>query len=367
MGRVIPLALAGLLATACPEEASPPRPAPWDGLVFLRESGAGGADLWLGRVSDGAVAPLIETPELVESSPHWVSSVLRIAYLARPLDRPEGSRVMLIDPEDGRVVTASERSSDTEGPAWVSPDGKRLAFAFEAPPGQRPPRGVRILDPMSAQDQTIGGTGESAHYEWLEFSPSVSFVVAQVRRPGRGDDVWLLGGEGKRGALLNDPRFRDTRPRFAHGGAQIFFTRIAHETPQQTKRRTAGIPPLGGGDICRVFVETRAVQCPVQSPDARESDVAPSPTAPEIAFVRARREEPADVFLADLDGTNERRLTGTPEPEAALSWSPDGSRLAFEAGVEGARRVRVVDREGNLLFDAPGFSPDWTPLLLRRP
>ena len=57
-------ALTSLGCLACAEEPAPETaatPAPWDGLVFLRPTTAGGVDLWLGRVSDALVVPLIET------------------------------------------------------------------------------------------------------------------------------------------------------------------------------------------------------------------------------------------------------------------------------------------------------------------
>jgi len=362
-GRIPPLALLallGALVAACAEEpAEAPAQAPvWDDLVFLRASGAGASDIWLARISSGATAPLIETPDVVESAPRWVPAMLRIVYRAIPLGESDHPRLQLIDPRNGQTVGAAEQRAEQEGPAVVSRDGTRLAFAYVALPGQIPPRGVRVLDPMTGKTDDLTPVGPSS-YPSLEISAAKDSVVVQAHREGRGDDIWLLLAEGRRPVAVA-PSWNDLGPRFGHPGDAVFFTRAPFAPGGKLP---PGGGPTGGGDVCRVVLASRELKCPVQSADAREFDVAPSPVAAEMVYVRARGDE-VDLYLSDLDGQNERRLTRTPESERDPVWSPDGERIAFEVGQAGSRRVRVVDRQGALLFETPGTSPAWTPPLL---
>ena len=73
-----------------------------------------------------------------------------------------------------------------------------------------------------------------------------------------------------------------------------------------------------------------------------------SPDAKEIAYIKDR-----DLYRANNDGSNPRKITALPGPAFWLRWSPDGSRLRFTVG-------NPIDRSGLLsLWDV---SPDGTGL-----
>jgi dipeptidyl aminopeptidase/acylaminoacyl peptidase len=52
-----------------------------------------------------------------------------------------------------------------------------------------------------------------------------------------------------------------------------------------------------------------------------------SPDGSKTVYDRSPRN--ADLYVANLDGSAETRLTRTKAPDAAPAWSPDGSRIAF--------------------------------------
>ena len=60
-----------------------------------------------------------------------------------------------------------------------------------------------------------------------------------------------------------------------------------------------------------------------------------------------------DLFLVDIDGSNERRLTETGWTQGIASWSPSGENLIFlvsAKGLEGAYDMRALrSRWGHLL------------------
>jgi len=59
------------------------------------------------------------------------------------------------------------------------------------------------------------------------------------------------------------------------------------------------------------------------------------------------------LWRAKADGTNRQQLTFPPSIAAFPSWSPDGERIAFVAGLRGKRdwRIYVVPAEGGPAID----------------
>src|SRR5450755_5050449 len=90
------------------------------------------------------------------------------------------------------------------------------------------------------------------------------------------------------------------------------------------------------------------------------TDPAISPN--EIAFAYAN-----DLWVANPDGSNVRRLTSHPGVESGPRFSPDGSMIAFTGQYEGNTDVYVVPATGGVpkrltyhpnADTALGFTPD---------
>jgi Tol biopolymer transport system component len=83
-----------------------------------------------------------------------------------------------------------------------------------------------------------------------------------------------------------------------------------------------------------------------------------------IAFLRTL-DGTTNVWVADVNGSEERRITQTSEPKQDLVWSPDGQRLAFAVCPDsGCRRgIEVVNADGSGLRRVAddGLSPSWSP------
>jgi TolB protein len=93
-----------------------------------------------------------------------------------------------------------------------------------------------------------------------------------------------------------------------------------------------------------------------------------SPDGSRLAFVRESGRN-ADVYVADANGRNVRRLTKAVSNEFTPSWSPDGKRIAFVSNRTGRFAVYVMRADGTGLRrvvprrDGVGdaFSPAWSP------
>ena len=75
----------------------------------------------------------------------------------------------------------------------------------------------------------------------------------------------------------------------------------------------------------------------------------------QIAFTHATRfdwtnwaSSEADIYLINVDGSGERRLTDSPRLDGFPAWSSDGERLAFSSARDGGQsEMYVMDADGS--------------------
>lgn len=65
-----------------------------------------------------------------------------------------------------------------------------------------------------------------------------------------------------------------------------------------------------------------------------------------IAFT-SRRDGNSEIYLMNADGSDQRNLTNDPAEDVAVTWSPDGRRLAFLRLSPGGSRLFLVSPDGS--------------------
>jgi serine/threonine-protein kinase len=91
-------------------------------------------------------------------------------------------------------------------------------------------------------------------------------------------------------------------------------------------------------------------------PGTSEINPEASPNGNRVAFM-SQRQGGWDVYVANLDGSNLRRLTDDPANDGLPTWSPDGRYIAFVTDREGPWAVWVMRPDGSQqrrLFDIGG-------------
>jgi TolB protein len=105
------------------------------------------------------------------------------------------------------------------------------------------------------------------------------------------------------------------------------------------------------------------------SPYSYNREAAWSPDGSRIAFSKSDGRWGAEIYLINADGTNLRRISPKGAYDASPTWSPDGARIAFEnrrdnksgghifaMNADGTNRVRLTrNRQPN---STPAWSPD---------
>jgi TolB protein len=82
-----------------------------------------------------------------------------------------------------------------------------------------------------------------------------------------------------------------------------------------------------------------------------------------LAFSSARDRGNSEIYVMDADGSGQRRLTHTPEAEFYFSWSPDGERIAYTTyDSDYNAKIWVMDANGSDRKQlASGSLPSWSP------
>ena len=143
---------------------------------------------------------------------------------------------------------------------------------------------------------------------------------------------------------------------------------------------------LDGGRTRMVSTGRGACTCAFFHPDGRRIIYASSHLDPTLGQEETRADDEAeseykwafdehmDIFEADPDGSNLKRLTDVPGYDAEGSYSPDGSRIVFTSQRDGDLEVYVMDADGanpRRITKAKGydggpfFSPDGRTILYR--
>ncbi|HXK22244.1 MAG TPA: hypothetical protein VMS55_06150 [Myxococcota bacterium] len=325
--------------------------------MFVRREGAG-FDLARARIADGAVRPLWRTPDRDEAWPTWSDAAKRLAFQVGGRHAREPSDLWTWQPgQDEPSPLWRTPHRDEAWPAW-SPVAPQLAFAFRGG-AQEPGVAVVAFEGGKQVAVPIASAAPPALFLRPRFAPDGASLVAQRRSADDSQLFVLVRGREPR-ALTRDPAWFHLKGAFTRDGSRVVFTR----RPRGGGPSQVASVDLSGGDL--------RVLAGADGTDAQSGT--PSPKRDEVAFVSSR-DGNSELYLAPLDGGAPQRLSRTPDQdEGAPHWSPDGERIAVtlaprEPGGASRRndetlegtRVRVVDRSGQVLFEAEGLMPDWMP------
>jgi TolB protein len=194
------------------------------------------------------------------------------------------------------------------------------ATRVAAAPGERHLANLRQL--------TFGGENAEAY-----FSPDGRRLIFQSSRDGRRcDQQYVMNVDGSDLRRVSTGTGKTTCGYFLDGGRRIFFASThAADTacpprPDPSRGYVWGLDPFDiyaadadGSDLRRLTSYGTYTAEGTLSPDGRT-----------IVFT-SLKDGDLDIYAMDVDGSNVRRLTTTPGYDGGPFFSPDGSRIVYRA------------------------------------
>ena len=201
----------------------------------------------------------------------------------------------------------------------------------------------------------------------LAWSPDGS-KIAFTSRGEDNSDIYVINADGSNLRRLVESSALEQQPLWSPDGTRIVFTRTTFMSAEDEEGNSdVYLMNADGSDIIQLTDHPKQDQRPVWLPGGRE-----------IAFQSDRDGNDA-IYVINVDGSNLRHLTQVslkpplegfpqiPGLHGRVSWSPDGTRIAFYSG---AGDIVVMNADGSNRTSLPygtgfeflwGAVPVWSP------
>jgi TolB protein len=296
---------------------------------------------------DGSERRRLNATEL-DTAPAWAPDGTRIAFAGAV---GEVGQIFVVGPDGGgltQVTHVRDREAQVGAPVW-SPDGTRIAYVD----------GLNRLTVINADGTGLRVLARSVSEDfpmpsWAPDGTRLTFVRGEVDR----SRISIVGADGRGLRTLRRVRLDGSEggaPKWSPDGRRIAFVHAARD-----RFAVYVIGPDGTG-LRRI---DRCVFEPAWSPDG--STLA----CWGYRFARRGRIFPA-IRLVTVDGTANRPIdrTRTRAPLHDLTWSPDGTKLAYIRTERKRESLYTIDATGEsrrrlgssqLILPPIAWSPDGT-------
>jgi Tol biopolymer transport system component len=269
---------------------------------------------------------------------------------------PDGTKIAFID-GDGWLCLAQadgrNLSKLAEIPSYSicwSPDGEKVAVGCLD-------YDIYTLDAGTGELQNLTNTPDIIENlpSWSPESEKIAFVVYDSPYC----EITLMDADGRNQTQITSERGICEELAWLPGGEKISYIWYSEE-----ETGPEGICY----DICLVDIKDGSKVNLTDSPKFDDRDLSWSPDGTKIAFSSRRQVIDTQIYVMDADGSQVRKLTTGDNSNYSPSWSPDSRKIVFTSSgphpVEGD--ICIMDADGSNVSnltntpDVDDYLPTWS-------
>ncbi len=306
-------------------------------IVYQRDLGSGIVDIWLVE-EDGDLEVDLTDGDSWNSEPVWSPMGDKILFAS---DRFGQLELLFMVPNGTGITRLTPGGSNVESGFGWSPDGTKVVFSQDGEIS------VVQVDSRSVSALT---THDSADVR-PRWSPDGNLIAFESTRDG-DVDLFVMSSDGSGITNLTNATGTDTDLRWSPDGSRVVFA------SDRTGTSKIYVVDADGSDLTQLTTGVRIDRRPSWSPDGTKIVF--------TSFADAAMSS-SDIFIMDNDGSNVSQVT-TAGAEDYPTWSNDGTHILFVSYRVGDDfgRVYVIELAGSneRRLTATPFNdtaPSWKP------
>jgi Tol biopolymer transport system component len=212
--------------------------------------------------------------------------------------------------------------------------------------------------------QTILTTGGTIQDSNPAYSPDGSKIAFDRYILGK-THIFIMNADGTNPvAVTSDGPLPNTNsntdPTWSPDGTKLAF--VSDRSDQ--RRKEIWVVNIDGSGLIKLTTNVQLTtdgQGPIYSADLEPSW---SPDGTRIAFTSSRDGlSDTELYVMNVDGSNQTRLTDNANDDRYSTWSPDSQRIAFYRNGGTGNGINIMSRDGANVVNVTnsGFMPAWSP------
>lgn len=257
----------------------------------------------------------------------------------------QSAEIFIMNADGSGLKQLTDNTFDDSTPS-LSPDGTKILFS-STPSDQSDIYSMNI-DGSEVRQLTYSAEGNEYHAEW---SPDQSMIVYTVFSSGSWtqSDIFLMYADGNGKIQLTDHPGNDMRPSFSPDGKLIIFN-----SNRDGNVEIYTMKP-DGSEVKRLTNTPLFEYFPMISPDGKKI----------VYTLFDPDKRTADIYVMNMDGTENIKLTFKGRINEDARWSPDGGYIIFQSERTGWYQIFIMDANGDnqrCLSDNTGndYWPCWS-------
>ena len=283
----------------------------------------------------------------------------KIGRIAFTSNRDGNDEIYIMNTDGTNQINLTNSPATDWYPDW-SPDGEKIIFGSYSDPNNPHDEDIWVINADGTNMKRLTDT-PSGWSDFAAWSPDGTKIAFCSNRDGT-QDIYIMNADGSGiTRITNDPE-PDYYPDWSPDGSIIVYL---------------SVDPV---DNCEIYIVNVNGTNKTNLTNNPEIDGYPSwsPDGTRIAFNRAfyrGEKEVANICVMSPDGTNFMQVTQQMTIDDPLGggvprWSPDGSKIVFQAEGEKGLDIYTINTDGTNrinLTKSPGadWYASWSPILYK--